>query len=161
MTEQDFNELTREDAKGQSGPSPPKGPRALRNISRELTEEDLANPSPAVQKLLLNEIDRLEVVNEEHKHYMELFHEADKEVAVLKQKADKEVAVLKQQSRTALALDTIAFGGCLTVGALLLGMAPGLWSHQPFGWIVVVVGGVTLGIGIAAKVVSAIGGKAS
>lgn len=150
MTEQDFNELTREDAKGQSGPSPPKGPRALRNISRELTEEDLANPSPAVQKLLLNEIDRLEVVNEEHKHYMELFHEAD-----------KEVAVLKQQSRTALALDTIAFGGCLTVGALLLGMAPGLWSHQPFGWIVVVAGGVTLGIGIAAKMVSAIRGKAS
>ena len=147
MTEQDFNELTREDAKGQSGPSPPKGPRALRNISRELTEEDLANPSPAVQKLLLNEIDRLEVVNEEHKHYMELFHEAD-----------KEVAVLKQQSRTALALDTIAFGGCLTVGSLLLGPA---LADQPFDWSVGICGVVTLIIGIAAKVVSAIRGKAS
>lgn len=150
MTEQDFNELTREDAGEQSGPIPPKGPRAFRNISRELTEDDLANPSPAVQKLLLNEIDRLEVVNEEHKHYMELFHEAD-----------KEVAVLKQQSRTALALDTIAFGGFLTVGALLLGMAPGLWPHQPFGWIVLVAGGVSLGSGIAAKLVAVTKGKES
>ena len=150
MTEQDFNELTREDAEGPSGPSPPKGPRAFRNISRELTEEDLANPSPAVQKLLLNEIDRLEIVNEEHKHYMELFHEAN-----------RKVAVLEQQSRTALALDTIAFGGCLTVGGSVIGLSHGLWSHQPFGWIVLVSGVVMLLIGIAAKVVSAIRGKAS
>ena len=150
MTEQDINELTLEDTEGQPGPSPPKGPRALRNISRELTEEDLANPSPAVQKLLLNEIDRLEKEKEEYKHYMELFHEAN-----------RKVAVLEQQSRTALALDTIAFGGFLTIGALLLGVAPGLWSHQPYGWIVVAAGVVALGIGIAAKMVSAIKGKAS
>ena len=87
MTEQDFNELTLEDAEGQSGPSPPKGPRAFHNISRELTEEDLANPSPAVQKLLLNEIDRLEIEKEEYRSYVELFHKADRKVAVLEQKS--------------------------------------------------------------------------
>lgn len=113
MTEQDINELTLEDTEGQPGPSPPEGQQAFRKISRELTEQDLANA--AVQKLLLNEIDRLEKEKEEYKHYMELFHEAN-----------RKVAVLEQQSRTALALDTIAFGGFLTIGALLLGVAPGL-----------------------------------
>lgn len=160
MTEQDFNELTREDAEGQSGPSPPKGPRALRNISRELTEEDLANPSPAVQKLLLNEIDRLEKEKEEYKHYVERFHKTDKEVAVLKQKADKEVAALKQKGRTDLALD-IVFGGCLTVGSLLLGPALADQPDQPFDWHVGTLGVVMFIIGIAAKMVSAIRGKAS
>ena len=148
MTEQDINELTLEDTEGQPGPSPPEGQQAFRKISRELTEQDLANA--AVQKLLLNEIDRLEKEKEEYKHYMELFHEAN-----------RKVAVLEQQSRTALALDTIAFGGCLTVGGSVIGLSHGLWSHQPFGWIVLVAGVVMLLLGIAAKVVSAIRGKAS
>ena len=152
MVEQDINELTLEDGEGPAGPIPPKGPRAFRNISRELTEDDLANPSPAIQKLLLNEIDRLEIVNEEHKHYMERFHEADKEVAVLKQKADKEVAVLKQQSRTALALD-IVFGGCLTVGGSVIGLSR---EGQQFELIVGGGGVVMLLIGIVAKAVPAI-----
>ena len=140
MTEQDFYELTLEDTEGEPGPSPSKGPRAFHNISRELTEEDLANPSPAVLKLLLNEIDRLEIEKEEYKPYMERFHDADRKVSVLEQK-----------SRTALGSD-IVFGGCLTVGALLLGLAHGLWSHQPFGWIVVAAGVVLFLIGIFAKV---------
>lgn len=140
MTEQDFDELTLEDTGGESGSSPSKGPRAFRNISRELEEEDLANPSPAVLKLLLNEIDRLEIEKEEYKPYMKRFYDADRKVSVLEQK-----------SRIALGGD-IVFGGCLTVGALLLGLAHGLWSHQPFGWIVVVAGVVLFLIGILAKV---------
>lgn len=144
MTEQDIDELTREDAEGESEPSRLKGPRAFRNVSRELTEEDLANPSPAVQKLLLNEIDRLEIEKEEYREEyslcMDRFHEADKKAAVLEQKI-----------RTALSRD-IVFGGCLAVGGALFGLVSGLWAHQPYGWIVVAFGVMLFGIGIAAKV---------
>ena len=135
MAEQDIKELTLEDAEGQSRPSYPAGQQAFRKISRELTEQDLANP--AVQKLLLGEIDRLGIENEEYKHYMEHFHEADKKVAVLEQK-----------SRTALALD-IVFGGCLTVGGSIIGLAR---EGQQFELIVGGVGVVVLIIGIVAKV---------
>ncbi len=147
MTEQDIKEITLEDAEGQSRPSHPAGQQAFRKISRELTEQDLANA--AVQKLLLSEIDRLGIENEKYKHYVERFHEADKKVAVLEQK-----------SRTALALD-IVFGGCLTVGGLLFGPALTDQPDQPFDWSVGIFGAVTLIIGIAAKAVSAIRGKAS
>ena len=144
MTEQDIDELTREDAEGESEPSRPKGPRAFHNIPRELTEEDLANPSPAVLKLLLNEIDRLKIEKEEYREeyepYMDRFHEADKKAAVLEQK-----------TRTALSRD-IVFGGCLAVGGALFGLVSGLWAHQPYGWIVGAFGVMLFGIGIAAKV---------
>ena len=99
------------------------GRQAFRKLPRELTEQDLENP--AVPKLLLNEIDRLEIENEEHKHYMERFHEADKKVAVLEEKG-----------KTILALD-ISFGGCLTIGALILGQVLPLWSQGPFGWLAI------------------------
>ena len=71
---------------------------------------------------------------------MERFHDADRKMSVLEQK-----------SRTTLGGD-IVFGGCLTVGASLLGLAHGLWPHQPFGWIVVTAGVVLFLIGIFAKV---------
>lgn len=140
MTEQDINNLDQEDEDtgNESRVSRSKALQAFRRIPRELTEEELANP--AVQKLLVGNLDRLETEKEEYRVYMERFHEADKKVAVLEQK-----------SRTALALDII-FGGCLTVGGSVIGLSHGLWSHQPFGWIVLVSGVVMLLIGIAAKV---------
>lgn len=157
MTEQDLNELTLEDAEEQSGPSPLEGRQAFRKISRELTEQDLANA--AVQKLLLSEIDRLEKEKEEYKLYLGKEKEEHKLYVERFHEVDKKVAVLEQKSRTALALD-IVFGGCLAVGSLLLGLAladqPDLaladQPDQPFGWI----GGVTFIIGIVAKAVSAI-----
>lgn len=139
MTEQDINlDQEDEDNGSESRISRSKDLQAFRRIPRELTEEELANS--AVQKLLVGNLDRLETEKEEYRLYMERFHEADKKVAVLEQK-----------SRTALALDII-FGGCLTVGGSVIGLSHGLWSHQPFGWIVLVAGVVMLIIGIVAKV---------
>ena len=140
MTEQDFNELTREDAEGQSGPSPSKSPRAFRNISRELTEEDLSNV--AVQKLLLSEIDRLGIENEEYRLYMEHFHEANRKVAVLEEKG-----------KTKLAFEILS-GTCLTFGGLAIGQINALWP-SPLTWIVGVLGIGLLGGGIYAKKVKA------
>ena len=144
MTEQDFNELTREDAEGPSGPSPPKGPRAFRNISRELTEQDLANV--AVQKLLLSEVDRLGRENEEYRLYMERFHEANRKVAVLE-------AVLEEKGKTKLAFEILS-GTCLTFGGLAIGQMNALWP-SPWTWIVGILGAVLLGGGIYAKKVKA------
>ena len=155
MVEQDIKELTREDAEGPSRPRHPAGQQAFRKISRELTEQDLANS--AVQKLLLSEIDRLEKEKEEYKHYLEKEKEEHKHYVERFHEADKKVAVLEQKSRTALALDII-FGGCLTVGGSIIGLAR---EGQQFELIVGGVGVVVLIIGIVAKVLFATRGKAS
>ncbi len=49
------------------------------------------------------------------------FHEADKERAVLKEKLKTRIA------------SEIMFGFALTVGSLLIGFAPSLWSTWPYG----------------------------
>ena len=91
-----------------AGSSPSKGPRAFRNISRELTEEDLANPSPAVLKLLVGtKLDRLQIEEEEYKRCMKRFHDADRKVSVLEQKEqDKALGGL-----TSFSGDVLTVGG--------------------------------------------------
>jgi len=113
--------------------------RSLNKIRRELEEEELN--SPAVQKLLIDEIERLERDNEELKDYRERFYSADKGKAVLEQKLS---ANLSQE---------IISGACMTVGAAALGYAPALWAYQPSGWIAIAFGGVLILAGITAKAV--------
>ena len=141
MVEQDTN-LDQEDENTGSEyrSSRSKALQAFRRIPRELTEEELANP--AVQKLLVGNLDRLETEKEEYRLYMERFHEADKKVAVLEEKG-----------KTKLALEILS-GTCLTCGGLAIGQINALWP-QPLGWIAVVLGLVLLGGGIYAKKVKA------
>ena len=140
MSLDDPNDLAPEDTGESSAPSSPKkGRQAFKTVTRELSEEDLANP--AVQKLLLDDLDRLETENEEHKRYREKFHDADKRVAVLEEKG-----------KTAVAIEILS-GACLTIGAAALGYAKVLWSSQPSGWMALVFGFVLLISGIVAKVV--------
>jgi hypothetical protein len=68
MSLDDPNDLAPEDTGETSAPSSPKkGRQAFKTVTRELSEEDLANP--AVQKLLLDDLDRLETENEEQKKW--------------------------------------------------------------------------------------------
>jgi hypothetical protein len=105
----------------------PKARQSLARVRRELSEEELA--SPAVQRLLIEELERLERQNVILAEYRERFHAAD-----------KEAAILKEQNKKSLAGE-IVFGVALAVGAALVGYAPVLWSNQPSG-------SVALGLGI-------------
>ena len=143
MVEQDINNPDQEDEDtgSESRVSRSKALQAFRRIPRELTEEDLANP--AVLKLLVGNLDRLETEKEEYRIYMERFHEADKKVAVLEEKG-----------KTKLTLEILS-GTCLAFGGLAIGQINALWLPSPLTWIVGILGAGLLGGGIYAKKVKA------
>lgn len=58
-----------------------KGRRAFTNVRRELSDEELS--SPAVQRMLIDDIERLEKENFDLLEYQEKFHEADKKSCYL------------------------------------------------------------------------------
>ena len=139
MTDEDTHDQVPEDTGDAPGLSQKKGQRAFQKITRELSDDDLANP--AVQKILLDEKEQLEVENTELRSYREQFH-----------LADKRVAVLEEKDKTYVAAEIVS-GICLTVGAAMLGYAPSLWKFQPSGWLISVFGAVLIIGGVVAKVV--------
>ena len=110
-----------------------KGRQALSNVGRELSEEEFS--SPAVQRMLLDELDRLETEVGELREFKDRFHSAD-----------KDAAVLGERLRGSVARD-----GGLAVGAAMLGLAPSLWSLQPSGWIIVGLGVALIVFALLAK----------
>jgi hypothetical protein len=131
-----------------AGSTPPTGAeptklksrrKALSTLRRELSDKELL--SPAVQKLLLDEIDRLEDDNTELAGYRSRFHEADKKSAILEQK-----------HRVSISQEVISMS-CITVGGAALGYAPSIWSVQPTGSLSLAFGVVLVLGGIVAKVV--------
>lgn len=115
--------------------------KALSNLRRELSDQELT--SPAVQKLLLDEIDRLEEDNTELVGYRGRFYESDKRAAVLEQK-----------SRVSVAYEIISLS-CITVGGAAIGYAPSAWTveQQPSGYMFLVFGIVLVIGGVVAKAV--------
>ena len=113
--------------------------KALSTARRELSDKELL--SPAVQKLLLDEIDRLEEDNTELSGYRGRFHEADKKAAILEQKG-----------KISIAHEIISLS-CITVGGAALGYAPAVWENQPSGYISLIFGAVLVVGGIVAKAV--------
>jgi len=107
-------------------------------LRRELTDEDLSNP--AVQKLLISEIDKLEVRVSELELVETEFHSADKEKAVLEEK-------LKTQNSM-----EILYSFCLAIGSGLIGLAS-LFEIEEKGWIFLVSGGILIVGGILSKLV--------
>jgi len=122
------------------GTADPVGPRqAFRSISRQLTEEDIKNPS--VARLILSDADRLERENEELRPFRSFYHEVDKECAVLKEKI-KNLTSIELFSKVTL-----------TFGALLIGLSINLWKFGPSGPIVLAIGCILLVAGIVKGVV--------
>ena len=103
-----------------SSQTPPTGRRqALRDMARQMTDEEFK--SPAVQKMLYDELERCEAERDELREYVKHFHEADKRAAVLEEKL-----------RTSNAFETLSSVG-MTVGGAIVGLAPLFWesSHLP------------------------------
>ena len=59
-----------------------KGRQALSKVRRELSEEEMS--SPAVQRMLLDELERLEMEASELREFKDKFHTTDKDAAVLR-----------------------------------------------------------------------------
>ena len=125
----------------ETGIPPPavKGRQSFARIRRELSEEELK--SPAVQRLLVEEIERLERENTKLVEYRDDYFEADKQVGILQERAKASLA------------SEIMYGACMTVGAAAVGIAPVVWSIQPAGIIAIIFGAVLIVGGIASRVV--------
>ena len=119
--------------------SAPKSRQSLSRLRRELSEDELS--LPAVQRLLIEELERLDRQNAELQDYRVRFHEGDKRVAVLEEKTKKSLA------------GEIVFGVMITVGAAVIGLIPSIWSQQPAGWLLLIFSGVLILGGIASRVV--------
>lgn len=140
MIEDNDHELAPEDTGDGTPISHSKGRRAFSKLRRELTDEELS--SPAVQRLLLDDIERLEKENGKLIDYQDSFYKADKKSAVLDEKLKTNVA------------QEVIFGVCLTVGAALLGFTPSVWvPDKPHGWISLALGFVLITGGVVSKVV--------
>ena len=110
-----------------------KGRQALSNVRRELSEDEMK--SPAVQRMLLDELDRLETEVDELRQFKGKFHSAD-----------KDAAVLRERLHASLARD-----GGLIFGAAIIGVAPSLWSIPPATWIAASIGTALVLCALVAK----------
>lgn len=115
------------------------GRRSFSKLRRELSDEELA--SPAVQKMLVDEIERLEEERVELHTFRTKFHDSDKRAAVLEEKFKGKISI------------EVIHIGCMTVGAAALGYAPSIWEVQPTAWMIAIFGVVLVLAGIGAKAV--------
>lgn len=130
-----------------SGVEPPKvkpksGRKSTASLRRELTDRDLSNP--AVARLLMDDVERLEQEVAQLPELRTSFHEADKRAAVL----DQRLKVNTSQE--------IVFGVCTTLAGAAFGYAPSVWKDDSaFGPMSVAVGIVLLVCAFFAKAVKA------
>lgn len=114
--------------------------QAFRDVRRQIEEADLGNP--AIQKMLLDDLERAEAECEILHGYVERYHDAD-----------KRAAVLDERLRTKKSLE-IFFGVGVGMGGTIMGLAPFFWDKQPQGALVLLVGillvmGATVGRTVA------------
>lgn len=107
--------------------------KALSKLRRELSEDE--SGTPAVQRMLLDEVERLETEVDELRQFRDRFHSADKDAEVLRERLR----------------ESVARDGSLAIGAAILGLAPSLWSSQPIGWIVMALGFVLVAAVVARR----------
>lgn len=103
-------------------------------LRRELSEEDLSNG--AVQKLLLNEIDKLEMRICELEIIEKKFYEVDKLKAVQDEKLITHNSI------------EILYSSCLAIGSAILGLSSMLGEKA---WVFLIVGGVLIIGGLVSK----------
>ena len=116
------------------------GRRSFQNLRRELTDEELS--SPAVQRMLLDEIERLDSECGDVRTLREKFHISDKKVGILEERFKTKVAI------------EIIHVACISLAGAALGYAASNWATQhTVSIIALVFGGVLLVAGLAAKVI--------
>lgn len=129
------------DNAGVHAPQPKKRRRSFGNVRRELTEEEL--DSSGVQKMLLDELDRLESAEIDLKSTSEKFHSAN-----------TKLEVAKERLKTHNAFEIISTG-TIAVGSLLFGAAFNWKDDNTLFWILILSGLLLVAVGIIAKVIRA------
>jgi hypothetical protein len=117
---------------GATAPSAGRRP-SFRDLHRQLTDEEMKQSG--VQKLLIEDIERMEADCDTLQDYVEKYYVADKQVGILTEKL-----------RTETALDIITSVGWLAGGALM-SLSYSLWSITTFKGVVVFVAGFVLAAG--------------
>lgn len=121
---------------------PRTGRRATSTIRRELSDKDMTNP--AVAKLLLDDVERLEQRVDDLTSVQAQFHAADKSAAVLEHKLNASKS------------EEIVFGVCTTLAGAALGFAPSVWSQaNATGPLILAAGVILLICAVIAKAVKA------
>jgi hypothetical protein len=107
-------------------------------IRREISEEDLA--SPAVQRILLGEVDKLQSQVTELQEIESQFHSVDKKAAILEEK-------LK-----AVNSHEVLYSLSLTIGSIIIGLSSMIWE-KGYGWAAIAIGSILVVGGIASRVI--------
>jgi Ca2+-dependent lipid-binding protein len=125
MDNNEKEQYEQEDKTSERSSESSKSRKAFSKLRRELSDDELN--SPAVQKLLLDNLDELENWNFELETFQDRFHEADKAKAILEEK------IKSIQS------SEILYTFTLTIGAAIMGLAPTFWITG-YGWLIIAVG---------------------
>lgn len=124
------------------GTPQPKGRRlSFGKVRRDLTEEELS--SSGVQKMLLDELDRMDGVEDELKSVAANYYEARTSLAVSEEKL-----------KTHNAFDILSTGS-IAIGSLLFGAAFSFNQDVQKFWVLVATSLVLIAIGVIAKVFKA------
>lgn len=129
------------DSAGGHAPQPKKRRRSFGKVRRELTEEEL--DTSGVQKMLLDEVERLEGAEIDLKSTSEKFH-----------KANTQLEVAREKLKTHNAFDIISTGN-VAVGSLLFGAAFNWKDDSTLFWVLIILGVVLIAVGVFAKVMRA------
>jgi hypothetical protein len=108
------------------------------NIRREISESDLE--SPAVQRILLGEVDKLQTKVAELEIVKSSFHSMDKKSAILEEK-------LKSVNS-----HEVLYSLSLVVGSAVIGFSSVIWETG-YGWIALAIGGILVVGGVVSRVV--------
>lgn len=106
------------------------------NIKREITEEDLK--SPAVQRILLSEVDKLENRTLDLEDILKNNTEDFNSLKDNYHSADKKNGILEEKFKTSKSQE-ILYSFCLTSGSIIIGLSKTVWDQG--------LGGIFLGIG--------------
>jgi len=117
-----------------------KGRKAFSRLRRELTDDELS--SPAVQRMLIDDIERLEKDNAELEKFRNRYYEADKNCGILNEKLKVNIC------------QDVIFGTCLTIGSALISLYPSLHIDKSnYANTLLIMGFILIAGGIASKVV--------
>ena len=123
-----------------AAPKGNSGRRSFSNLRRELTDEELT--SAAVQRMLLDELERLDRECADLGLIRERYHTCD-----------KKVGVMEERFKTKVSLE-IMHVTCFLISGSALGYAASNWVAQPtVSLLALVLGGVLAIAGVVAKVV--------
>jgi hypothetical protein len=107
------------------------------NIQRSITEEDLK--SPAVQRILLSEVDKLESKANNLETSLKESNLLNISIRESFHSVDKEKSILEEKLKTNKAQEVL-YSFCLTSGSIIIGLSKIVWEQG--------LGGIFLAIGL-------------